>query len=95
VAATPFAVRGRRYSPVVETGAESELDATICVACSAATQRRRLAERGWTAEQIAERLAAQWPIEKKMTRADYIAWNEDSPEILREQLARIIPAGRP
>lgn len=78
-----------------ETGAESELDATICVACSAATQRRRLAERGWTAEQISERLAAQWPIEKKMTRADYVAWNEGSPEILREQLARIIPARRP
>jgi dephospho-CoA kinase len=72
-----------------ETGAESALDATICVACSAATQRRRLAERGWTAEQITERLAAQWPIEEKMTRADYVAWNEGRLEVLAEQLDRI------
>jgi dephospho-CoA kinase len=78
-----------------ETGAERALNATICVACSAATQRRRLLERGWTAEQVEDRLAAQWPADKKMARADYVAWNEASLEVLQEQLDRIIPAGRP
>src|SRR6185295_5789625 len=50
-----------------ETGAESELDATVCVACSAATQRQRLLQRGWSPEEIRGRLEAQWPIEKKMS----------------------------
>ena len=31
-----------------ETKAEAELDATICVACSAATQHQRLLARGWS-----------------------------------------------
>lgn len=73
-----------------ETGAEHEVDSTICVACSAATQRQRLGERGWTADQIERRLAAQWPIEKKMACADYVAWSEGSLEVLAEQLGRII-----
>ncbi len=72
-----------------ETGAEAELDATVCIACSAATQRRRLLERGWSAAQIESRAAAQWPIEKKMARADYVLWSEGGPEILANQLERI------
>ncbi len=59
-----------------ETGAEAELDATLCVACSAATQRARLLARGWTRQQIEQRLRAQWPIEEKMGRADYVVWTE-------------------
>lgn len=78
-----------------ETGAETRMDATICVACTAATQRRRLLERGWSAEQIEKRLSAQWPIEKKMARADYVAWSEGGLEVLRQQLDRIFPESRP
>jgi len=73
-----------------ETGAERECDATICVACSAATQRRRLLERGWTAAQIEQRIAAQWPIEKKIARADFVAWAEGDLDILGQQLSRIL-----
>lgn len=73
-----------------ETGAERECDATICVACSAATQRRRLLERGWTADEIEQRIAAQWPIEKKMARADFVVWAEGDPDILGMQLSRIL-----
>jgi dephospho-CoA kinase len=73
-----------------ETGAETELDATICVACSNATQQERLGERGWTAEQIRERMAAQFPVEKKITRATFVAWNEGSREVLAAQLERIV-----
>jgi dephospho-CoA kinase len=72
-----------------ETGAEKKLDATICLACSAVTQRRRLSDRGWSAEQIEQRLAAQWPIEKKMARADFLVWTEGGLEVLSEQLDRI------
>jgi dephospho-CoA kinase len=73
-----------------ETSAEGEFDAVICVACSAATQAKRLQERGWAGDQIAQRIAAQLSIEKKIARADYVAWNEGSLGVLAEQLKRII-----
>ena len=44
-----------------ETKAESELDTTICVACSAATQQQRFRARNWSTEQIQQRIEAQWP----------------------------------
>jgi dephospho-CoA kinase len=72
-----------------ETGAESELDATVCIACSPATQQQRLADRGWTAEQIQQRIQAQWPIEKKIARADYVVWSEGDLSVLQEQLDRV------
>ena len=73
-----------------ETGAEKELDATICVACSAATQRRRLAERGWSPEQIEQRIQAQWPVEKKLGLADYAIWSEAGLDVHAAQLDRIL-----
>jgi dephospho-CoA kinase len=75
-----------------ETEAESELDATICVACSPATQRQRLLERGWTPAEIQQRIDAQWPIERKMNRADHVVWNEAGLEVMEEQLDRIFAA---
>jgi dephospho-CoA kinase len=73
-----------------ETNAESEFDTTICVACSAATQQKRLIERGWTAEQIAQRIAAQFPIEQKIAKSNFVVWNEGSLEILAAQLDCIL-----
>ena len=72
-----------------ETGAESEFNQVICVAASALTQKRRLLERGWTAGEIAQRNGAQWPIERKMDRADGVIWNEASIEVCEEQCRRI------
>src|SRR5205814_5597919 len=48
-----------------ETNAQAELDATICVACSTPTQHQRLLARGWSPEQIGQRIQSQWPVEKK------------------------------
>jgi dephospho-CoA kinase len=73
-----------------ETGAESDLDATLCVACSAATQRQRLLARGWSLEQIAQRCSAQWPAEDKMARADFVIWSEGSLEVHQAQLERVL-----
>jgi dephospho-CoA kinase len=73
-----------------ETGAKAELDVTICVACTAATQQGRLRERGWSAEQVQQRIAAQWPIERKMAEADFIVWNEAGLDVLSAQLDRIL-----
>lgn len=73
-----------------ETGAEKEFDATICVACSAATQQKRLRERGWADDQIRQRIAAQLPVEKKIAQATYVIWSEGDLEILRLQLERVL-----
>ncbi len=73
-----------------ETSAEKEFDATLCVACSAATQQKRLQERGWGAEQITRRIAAQAPIESKIAKANFVLWSEGSLDILAAQIDRIL-----
>ena len=73
-----------------ETKAEAELDVTVCVACSAATQQQRLRARGWTPEQIEQRLDAQWPVETKTARADYLVWTEADLDVHAAQLERIL-----
>jgi dephospho-CoA kinase len=73
-----------------ETDGARHFDATVCVACSAKTQRRRLVARGWTDEQIDQRLAAQMPVEQKMALADHVVWTEGGLEVLEAQLQRIV-----
>lgn len=73
-----------------ETNVAKQFDKVICVACSAATQQQRLATRGWSAEQIQQRNAAQWPIEKKLTLADFVIWTEGSPEVTVAQVDRLL-----
>jgi dephospho-CoA kinase len=86
---------GRQAGVVVipllfETNAESHFDAVFCTACSAATQLERLCARGWPETQIQQRLAAQWPVEKKIAASDRVVWTEGSMEIHRQQLERIL-----
>jgi dephospho-CoA kinase len=73
-----------------ETKAEAEMDATICIACSAATQHQRLLARGWSPEQIEQRLQAQWPTERKIDRADYLVWTEAGLDVHAAQIERIL-----
>jgi dephospho-CoA kinase len=73
-----------------ETRAETEVDATLCIACSPATQHQRLTSRGWNADQISQRIMSQLPIEEKMARAVYVVWNEGSLEVLGAQLDRVL-----
>ena len=89
---------GRAVAVVVipllfETKVETEFDAVICLACSETTQRQRLAARGWSSEQIQQRLAAQLPVAEKMSRAHFVVWSEGDVETLTSQMARIVPAG--
>jgi dephospho-CoA kinase len=73
-----------------ETGAEAEVDATLCVACSPATQHQRLIARGWNVDQINQRIKSQLPVEEKVAHADYVIWNEGSLEVLGAQLDRVL-----
>ncbi|MGZ8899714.1 MAG: dephospho-CoA kinase, partial [Limisphaerales bacterium] len=75
-----------------ETGAEKELDLTICVACSINAQHSRLQKRGWGDEEIAKRIAAQLPIREKMDKANRVVWNEAGLDICELQVSRIFRA---
>ena len=72
-----------------ETQAETHFQKTICVACSPAEQRIRLAARGWSAEQITQRMAAQWPVEQKIARAHHVLWTEGSMDSSARQVVRV------
>lgn len=73
-----------------ETHAENEFDSIICVACTGATQHKRLAERGWSGQEIERRIAAQQPIEQKMGRSHFVVWTEGDVEGHAEQLRRMV-----
>jgi dephospho-CoA kinase len=73
-----------------ETDGARHFDVTVCVACSAETQRRRLQARGWNDEQIGQRIAAQLPVADKMLRADYVIWTEGPLAVHEAQLDRML-----
>lgn len=86
---------GRAVAAVVipllfETKAESAFDSVVCLACSDVAQRARLKARGWSDEQIAQRIAAQLSVTEKMSRADRVVWTEGDVETTAAQLERII-----
>ena len=72
-----------------ETGAESAFDRIICVACTPAAQRERLRSRGWPADQIQGRIAAQWPVSQKIARAHFVLWTDGLLDNHRLQATRI------
>jgi len=91
--------RGENYPLAVvvipllfETRAESHFDKIICAACSTVAQRERLLARGWTPEQIEQRIAAQMPVEKKIARADFVIWTDGALDAHARQIERILAA---
>jgi dephospho-CoA kinase len=73
-----------------ETRAETFFDKVVCVACSAASQHQRLQARGWDADQIQQRLAAQLPVATKIARADFPVWTEGTLDVQRQQWKQIL-----
>ena len=57
--------------------------------CSAASQRQRLQARGLTDGQIDQRIAAQWPVQKKMDLANHVVWTESGLDTQAAQLERV------
>lgn len=74
-----------------ECSLESYFDSVACVACSSKTQRARMETWGYDAEQIKQRIKAQWPIETKMEKSQVVIWNDGSIPNLRTQ-ARALDA---
>jgi dephospho-CoA kinase len=73
-----------------ETHAETFFDKILCVACTSVSQHQRLVARGWNADQIRQRNAAQWPVEQKIARADFVVWTEGSPAVHQQQLEQVV-----
>jgi len=76
-----------------ETRAEAAFDSVVCVACSAAAQRERLSARGWTAEEMDQRNAAQLPVAEKMFRSHHVIWTEGGLAVHAQQWDRLLPVG--
>jgi dephospho-CoA kinase len=55
-----------------ETGAEKDFDRVVATSCPTAVQIARLVARGMSEDAARQRLAAQWPAEKKASRADFV-----------------------
>ncbi len=68
-----------------EVGVENQFDCVVAVGCSEQTQLARLAAKGLTATQARARTRAQWPMQKKMDKADFVIWNDGSHRTLAEQ----------
>lgn len=69
-----------------ETGAEQFFDHVIVVACGASTQMRRLAEIRNLKPDIAEKIiASQIDLNVKISKANYLIWNEGSLPALGNQ----------
>jgi dephospho-CoA kinase len=73
-----------------EVGLDEQWSAVLCVAAPRAAQAERMRLRGWTDEDAAGRLRAQWPLEVKMERADFVIYNGGTIEAVSEQLDRVL-----
>jgi dephospho-CoA kinase len=73
-----------------ETGAEKDFARVIVTACEPARQIARLVERGMSEEDARQRIAAQWPTEKKTSRAHYVIRTDGSFAETDEQIVRVL-----
>lgn len=74
-----------------ETGRDREFSCVVVVACTPAEQVRRVMARDGTAEADARaRLAAQWPIDRKVARADHVIWTTGTLDETERQVDALI-----
>jgi dephospho-CoA kinase len=73
-----------------ETGQEHDYDSVIVCACAPAEQFRRLVSRDrLTPEAARARLAAQWPIDEKVSRADFVIRTDGAFEETTAQVHQV------
>jgi len=73
-----------------ETAWEAAWDRVICVSAPIALQRERLRSKGFTEKETHDRMAAQWPVEEKMKRADYVIFNAGTRSCAQMQTAQVM-----
>lgn len=69
---------------------ENWFDFTICVASAPAQQLARLEQRGLTRALAGQRISKQLPLAHKIASADFVLWNDGTPEFLAAQVDRLI-----
>ncbi|NOY76350.1 MAG: dephospho-CoA kinase [Calditrichaeota bacterium] len=75
---------------IFETGLTGVMDEILVVAASEdVCVQRVMARSGLSAEEVRARLHNQWPLEKKIARADRVIWNDGTLEQLKEQVEKI------
>lgn len=76
-----------------EKGFDFGQDEVLVVASSRATQIQRLKSRGAFDDSLIESiLAAQLPVQEKMSLADVVFWNEGPQSVIRSQVRRFVQA---
>ena len=78
-----------------ETGAADKFERVIVTTCTPDTQIARLRARGLSEEAARQRLAAQWPAEKKAALADYVITTDGSFTETDQQVARVMEKLKP
>lgn len=68
---------------------ENWFDFTVCVASAPAQQLARLEQRGLTRALAEQRISKQLPLAHKIELADFVLWNDGSPDFLQDQIARL------
>ncbi len=90
-----LAARGEIYgiyeaALLIETGSHRMMQAVVVVASKPEHQLRRVVSRdGFSEEEASARIAAQWPLEKKIELADYVIWNDGSMAELEARTAEV------
>ena len=75
---------------LLEGGWDAHCDYLIFVDVPLETRIQRVQEnRGWSAQELAEREAAQWDVNGKKDRADFVVDNSRSIDVAAEQMTRI------
>jgi dephospho-CoA kinase len=73
-----------------ETAWEAAWDRVICVSAPMALQQKRLRSKGFTEKEAHDRMAAQWPVEEKMKRADYVVFNAGMQVCAQRQTVQVM-----
>ena len=92
-AGTPVAVAD--IPLLFETGRAADFDRVVVAACPPAQQVERVMARdGITEAEARARVAAQWPIDRKVERADYVIWTTGTLQETERQVDAVLDALR-
>ena len=74
---------------LLEAGIGHWCDAIVFVHVPRAVRLRRVASRGWDDAELRRRERFQWPVARKMARADFVVKNGGPPAATHRQVVRI------
>ena len=72
-----------------EIGVTNLWDAVVCIAAREDVMMARMKMRGLTENEAQGRLRAQWPVEEKVRRANYVIWNNGTLEEFKNEIRKI------